>query len=70
MSYFKTKNGVTTMVQKGSAPEKVNRFETRAYRDPYDLLTGTITMANDWSFLESIIREPRKSKAHVTGTCG
>lgn len=50
MEYIKKRNGITTIIQKGFAPHPDNYFETKAYRDPIDLVTGMITMKNYDSF--------------------
>lgn len=50
MNYLKKGNGTTTVVQKGYAPEPVKYFETKAYRDPDDLVTGKITNGHFVSF--------------------
>lgn len=59
MNYFK-RNGVTTIVQVSEPSDSIKWEESNFYRDPVDIVTGTITMAQ--FFMISACRKKEKLK--------
>ena len=46
--YYKPERGTPSAVHTSGAPDPVKRKETKAFRDPADVVTGTITMSNEF----------------------